>query len=543
MGKPASKPQLSLLSGKVYDDWGGLPQSHWAYGFFEQIYQALDDGQFADLYESGGRQPVSPRLLVCITLLQYMQRVSDREAVERSIDSRSWRIALGIEPGYEGFHPTVLCYFRKRLLVHGQARLVFETVLERVQALGLLKGHTKVRVDATKLIADVAVLSRADMIREAIRKVVCSLAQLRPTLREQRAEFAGLYEKYHQECWLGGAGYSNDDLRELARDAKLLLRLCGPYPAAGKQTLVQILDENFRFVGDEPEPKPREELAPDHIVTPHEPDAEVGRDDTQIWTGDKVHVVETVTDAGPGFVVDVIVTGPRVPDANLLPTIADRAAEVLPDAEVLLADGGYASAANSQHAAGAGLDLVSPPRQETHRSTIPAGEFVLDFERQVARCPEGHESNRWRLGKRLYIKFPRGVCAACPRRGECTTSPTEPRTLTLSPQYEQLLRDRARAQTDEFAEQYRQRAGVEATISELVHCCGLRRSRYRTKPKRELHALLANAALNVRRMFRVLAAKDGPEPQAESTFSRLRRALTAAFHSRPAPLCVALAAT
>ena len=543
MGKPKSKPQMSLLAGGMYDDWGGLPESHWSYRFYEHVYQALDDGQFAELYEPGGRQPISPRLLVCITLLQYMQRVSDREAVERSIDSRSWRIGLGIEPGYEGFHPTVLCYFRKRLLAHGQARLVFETVLERVQALGLLKGHTKVRVDATKLIADVAALSRADMIREAIRVVVCSLAELRPKLREQRAEFAGLYEKYHQECWLGGASYSNDDLRELARDAKLLLRLCGPYPAEGKATLAQILDENFRFVGDEPEPKPQAEIPRGHIVTPHEPDAEVGKDDTQIWTGDKVHVVETVPDDGPGFVVDVIVTGPRVPDANMLPEIANRVAEVLPDADVLLADGGYASAANSLHAAGAGLDLVSPPRQETHRGTIPAGEFVLDFERQVARCPEGHGSNRWRVGKRLYIKFPRSVCAACPRRSECTTSPTEPRTLTLSPQYEQLLRDRARAQTDEFAEQYHQRAGVEATISELVHCCGLRRSRYRTKPKRELHALLANAALNVRRVFRALAAKDGLEQQAEGAFSRLRRALTTALQSRLAPLGAVLATT
>jgi len=303
------------------------------------------------------------------------------------------------------------------------------------------------------------------------------------------------------------------------------------------------LDENFRFVGDEPEPKSRDEIAPGHIATPHEPDAEVGKDDTQIWTGDKVHVVETITDAGPGFVVDVIVTGPRVPDAKLLPTIADRVAEVLPAADVLLADGGYASAANSQHAAGAGLDLISPPRQETPRDTLPASEFVLDFERQVARCPAGHESNRWRLGKRLYIKFPRGVCAACPRRGECTTSPTEPRTLTLSPQYEQLLRDRARAQTDEFAAQYRQRAGVEATISELVHCCGLRRSRYRTKHKRELHALLANAALNVRRMFGALAAKDGPKQQAEGVVSRLRRALERALSGFEAPTGQVLGAT
>ncbi|MCY3019775.1 MAG: transposase [Planctomycetota bacterium] len=542
MGKPKSKPQMSLLAGRVYDDWGGLPSDHWSYRFHEHVFWALDDAQFGDLYETGGRQPLSPRLLVCVTLLQYMQRVSDRSAVERSIDSRSWRIALGIELGYEGFHLTVLCYFRKRLLVHDQGRRVFETVLSRLQELGLLKGHTKVRVDATKLIADVAVLSRADMVREALRKVVCSLAELRPTLLKQRADFKRLYDRYHREYWLGGADDGDDDLRELARDATLLRRLCGPYPAAGRATLAQILDENFRFVGAEPEPKPWDEILPGHIATPHEPDAEVGKQADQIWTGDKVHVVETVTDAGPGFVVDVLVTGPRVPDATLLPSIAERLAQALPEADTLLADGGYSSAANSRHAAREGLDLISPPRRETCRGTIPAREFALDFERQVARCPQGHESNRWRVGKRLYIKFPRGVCAAGPRRSACTTSPTEPRTLTLAPQYEQLLQDRARARTEEFAEAYAQRAGVEATISELVHCCGLRRSRYRKRPKRELHALLASAALNVRRLLRALAAPAGEAAATEGAILRLSRALTTACQSRPAPLSAALAA-
>ena len=71
----------------------------------------------------------------------------------------------------------------------------------------------------------------------------------------------------------------------------------------------------------------------------------------------------------------------------------------------------------------------------------------------------------------------------------------------------------ASAREPEFAKLYKLRAGIEATVSELVRCCGLRRSRYRGGPKRELHVLLAGAALNVRRMLHCLTPPAGlPQP-------------------------------
>jgi len=115
--------------------------------------------------------------------------------------------------------------------------------------------------------------------------------------------------------------------------------------------------------------------------------------------------------------------------------------------------------------------------------------------------------------------------------------------LTLSPHYEQLQKDRARALTPEFKELYAQRAGIEATISELVHRCGLRRSRYRTKPKRELHALLSVAALNMRRLLRAPAAENEPNQQAAGVLSRLRRALTRALEGLRMPRSAAWTAT
>lgn len=510
MAKPRGRPQLSMQAAAYHDDAAGIPEDHWCRRFYQYVFLKFDDADFADLYHEGGRYPISPRLLACIVILQYMFKVSDRQAVENTIMRRDWRIALGLTPDYEGFDASVLCNFRKRLLANGKAQQLFRTVLAVVYELGLFKKVCKVRVDATALLADVAVLSRCDMIKEAMRIVLRELSQMRPKIR-RRAEFKRLYELHGEEVWLGRDEGGDERLTTLALDAQLLLRLCGPYPVEGKETLERILDENFTFSADgTPTPKPVDELPPDHIASPHDPDAEVGKNRDKIWTGDKVHFVETTGTGEPGFVVDVLHTGPRVPDNTITGEILQRLRFILPHIFTVLADSGYASAHNSLEAQSLGYDLISPPRVNNTRGIFPATEFTLDFANRVAYCPEGHASRSWFVGKRLRIKFSRKVCAACPVRSQCTTSATEPRNLTLSPDYEQLVKDRERAARLGFAELYAQRAGVEATISQLVRDFGLRRSRYRSSPKRHLHALLAATALNVRRLLACLASPDTP---------------------------------
>ena len=77
-----------------------------------------------------------------------------------------------------------------------------------------------------------------------------------------------------------------------------------------------------------------------------------------------------------------------------------------------------------------------------------------------------------------------------------------------------LQRDRERAAQPEFRALYRLRAPIEATISQAVHQCELRRSRFRTAAKRELHAIFAITALNARRLMRHLTSpSDGTRVQ------------------------------
>jgi transposase len=506
MAKPRSRPQLSFDTAYLYDDAAGIAEDHWSRRFFEHVYCAFDDADFAELYEDGGRYPVSPSLLSGILLLQYMFRVSDRVAVENTIMRRDWRIALGIGREYAGFDPSVLCRFRQRLVAHGRERELFDRVLGKLGELGLLAGRRKLRVDATHVVADVTRLSRAELIREAMRVVVCAASQRYPELRVQ-ADFQRLYETYGEEVWVGGGSgrkVSDEELAELGRDAVLLLRLVGAREVKGGAILAQVLEENFEVEGGEDHPPPRDgdKRPRDRIATPHDPDARYGKQRNHKWVGDKAHFVETADRGRTNFLIDVMVTDPRIADSTVLLKLAWRSRLAVLEADTLLADTGYASAANSRQTAEMGLDLITPPRFSNRFGKIPLSEFRLDFERQVATCPEGHESLWWRERDRdLQIRFDMKVCAACPRRAECTDS-TRGRTLAPSREYQQLLRDRARAETDEWKALYRRRAGIEATISELVHCCDLRRSRYRGAPFRALHVFLSAAALNVRRMLR-----------------------------------------
>jgi IS5 family transposase len=68
-----------------------------------------------------------------------------------------------------------------------------------------------------------------------------------------------------------------------------------------------------------------------------------------------------------------------------------------------------------------------------------------------------------------------------------------------------LLARRAEASTEAFAKRLYLRAGIEATISELVRKHGLRSARYRSQAKIRLQAYFTAVALNLKRTARWLS--------------------------------------
>ena len=534
MGLPKQKLQNFFFNAAEYDDMGGIPADHWCYRFWTCVTKQIDDSRFSALYHPEGAKPISPGLIVCIMILQYKFGYSDRGAVEATIMRRDWRIALGIEFGWEGFEPSVLCDMRKRLqglpVREGQkpptdaegGLLLFNIVLDLIREAGLLENSGRLRVDATHILAQAARLNRADVVSESTRLLVRDAAKRRPELLED-PQFSSLSEQYGEERWVGTGDGSDEALLKLGKDAQLLLDLCSDMDLAAKDTLVRVVEENFvRETEDDATTVagvlPADQRPKQPLVSPHEPDVETGKKRNTPFSGDKLHVLETANRLGPNFVLGLAVTGPRMDDISAFPLVLAEARKACPTLSQLLADAGYSSVANGVLARKEGVDLIAPPRGNSSRNGIPRDAFILDLVNQVATCPEGKTSSVWSDGDDgANIRFKAADCNACQRRAECTTS-KQGRSLSLTQHHEQLERDRQRAETPEFKDLYRLRAPVEGTFSQLVNGYGLRRSRYKGRSGRHLHSVLAVTALNAWRLVEAapMVAKPQPRPHSES---------------------------
>lgn len=503
MAKPDAATQLSLDSATVWEDAAGIPES--AYAFQSEIYLKLDVSRLAAMYEEGGRKPIDPRLLAGITILQYMEGASDREAVRNTLLRRDWRVMLGIPSDYRGFHPTVLVRFRQRLRDAGLEEALFASVLEIARGMGMLRDRHRVRVDATKLLADVSMLNRGDLVRETMRGVLADLSKLAETdaVLASDPEFERLYELHGEETWLGRPA-KRAELIGLAEDGYALLALCVGRSVKRAALLKQVLAENFVVEDGEVDALEKKEMSTDRIRTPHDPDVKLGAKKDQVWFGDQVHLAETADPDDVNLVVGVLVEDPRREDSTLLGAMRDLARGEVPGMTELLADSGYASLANTLESEAEGVRLVAPPRSDSHKGTYRPSDFTLDFENRTARCPAGHACamcRDWRDGK-VEFGWRDTLCAACPLRPQCKTKGEQGRRLIVSVHWPRLQAERLHAQTHAFWEIYRLRAGIETTFSELVRRHGLRRSRYRTAAGRRMHALFAVTALNTKRLIR-----------------------------------------
>ena len=104
-----------------------------------------DDCRFAALFPDRGRPAESPWRLALVTVLQFAEGLSDRQAADAVRGRIDWKYALGLELTDPGFGFSVLCEFRSRLIAGGAERLLLEAMLETCKGHGLLRVRTKQR--------------------------------------------------------------------------------------------------------------------------------------------------------------------------------------------------------------------------------------------------------------------------------------------------------------------------------------------------------------------------------------------------------------
>src|SRR5215207_8383446 len=127
---------------------------------------------FADLVVQGRSHPSVPAAVVAtVMVLQALEGLSDREAVSALRRDIAWKVACGLRLDDEGFHPTVLVYWRNRLRASARPRRVFDAVRQVVEATGVLTGRGRRVLDSTLLEDAVATQDTVTQLVAAIRRV------------------------------------------------------------------------------------------------------------------------------------------------------------------------------------------------------------------------------------------------------------------------------------------------------------------------------------------------------------------------------------
>ena len=503
-------------------------------------YRLFPDDAFADLFKDIGRASVPPRIVAVVMVLQRLEGLSDREAVDRFTFDLRWKYAAGgLEYDHPGFVHTVLVDMRARLRRSERPNRIFETALEVAREAGLV-GRTRV-LDSTPLYDAVATQDTVTLIRSAIRGVLQACeddqaSELRKCLRrEDEYSTAG-----KPVCDWDDAPAREALLDALARDAYAILAQLNDRTVSAQlqqaarllatvvgQDIEQRADGVFRILRG---------VAKDRVISTVDPEARHGhKTAARGFDGYKGHVavdpeseIITATEVTPGNVADGDAAESLLADvlaekSRATPSQAEtaRAAEGGADEEKaaekasesssaqpsqpayeIYGDASYGTANLVETIEGAGAKAhvkVQAPVAPDGRFSKDA--FAIDLGAQTVCCPSGAIVYIRKAGDGGGLAAFGVRCATCPQRSQCTAN-KEGRTIRIHAQEGTLHRKRTEQKSPGWKSNYRHtRPKVERKLAHLMfRRHGGRRARMRGCLRIRQDFALLSAAQNLRRL-------------------------------------------
>jgi transposase len=537
MSLPAFSTQAELFSTAGLS--GQLFEAKDRYRLFAQkIYPVLAKlrSELETCYcTDNGRVAVEPVLLTGVSLLQYLDGVPDRQALDLLRYHAGWNFALNRQLGDEVFHPTTLVNFRQRLLDHHLSAALFQAVLEALLEAGLLARKGRQRLDSTQMFGRVSRMSRLDCVRESLRLALQELSQkLAPA--QPPPWWTRLWERYveTQTDYRAGEETLARKFIEAGTDAKELLDWLAsdsgqPFRQIKQVELLgRVFAQQFEVSTETAAPaaKSKEQLGSDRVQNPHEPEATYsckGRgEQKKEHVGYKVQVAESVSQAvlapaepTQNFIVGVVThAAPESDEQGAAKMAAEQQAMGLDKPSEQYVDAAYISAKDLAQAAQEQRELIgpAPAPANNNEGRFNSETFQVKVEERQALCPAGHQNSlcsrleEKTTGKVSYrFEWESAVCATCPLRAQCIRSTDKHRTLVVGEHHTFLQGRRQEQKTPAFKERMRHRNAIEGTQSELARAHGLKRCRYRGLAKARLQNYFAAAACNSKRWLRRLA--------------------------------------
>jgi transposase len=494
------------------------------------IYANAD---FADLFPRRGQPAEAPWRLALVTIMQFAESLTDRQAADAVRSRIDWKYALGLALSDPGFDFSVLSKFRTRLVQHQATNRLFDTMLTLFTEQGWVSAGRRQRTDSTHILGAIRSLNRLELVGETLRQALETLAHAAPPFLTGRLPTQWV-ERYGQPLNDQRLPKEEGDQPLFAQlmgtDGRTLLQWIyddpqwqGLHVLPAVETLRQVWIQQFYEAEDQVHWRTDEQTPPPtfRIVSPFDRHARQARKRDTRWLGYKVHLTETC-EADQPLVITHVETRPAPQQDVLATEFIHRQLQnkkLLPSTHIV--DTAYVSGpllVQSQKTFG--VELLGPVLPDTSwqaeaNQGFDLPHFHIDWTRETATCPQGQKNRYWRYKRDphghpvIRIFFPPQVCNACPVRACCTRSKTTGRTLSLQPQaaHERVQATRKRQARPEFKDQYHVRAGVEGTISQAAVALHMRRTRYRGPAKVHFQHLATAAAMNLKRVFDWLEQK------------------------------------
>ena len=499
-----------------------------------ECFSLFPDEMFADLFTDVGRRSVPPMIVAVVMVLQRLEGLSDREAVERfAFDSR-WKYAAGgLDFDYPGFVHTVLVDMRARLARSDRPDRIFETVLEVAQQAGLV-GRRRV-LDSTPVYDAVATMDTVTLVRSAIRGLLKGAdTALEGELRDLLARDDDYTTAGKPVCDYDDRAAREALVDALARDAMALVdaldgRELDAEVDGAARLLATVVGQDLDCDGDGVFRIARR-VATDRVISTVDPDARHGhKTSARGFDGYKGHLAAdpdseiitatTVTAANAGdadpatglLAEDLANPVDKDQDADGEDCNSRGEAREVTDADTgpvgaqplaVYGDAAYGAGpllATLENAGARIMTKVQPPPALGGR--FAKDRFTIDLAAGSVTCP-GHVTVDIRPAKGGGGVAAFGTaCPGCPLAARCTTSPAG-RTVTIGAYEPQLARARAAQADPAWRDDYRAtRPKVERKIGHLMRRRhGGRRARVRGTTKVAADFSLLAAAVNLARL-------------------------------------------
>ncbi len=504
-----------------------IPPDSYYRKFKEIVSPLMDELNFETMYcQDNGRPPLSPKLLAMVLLLQFHKNLSDREMERACMYDIEIKYALGLKLNERPFDHSSLGDFRKRLLEHGQSKMIFDKILNRLIDLELIKRDEIQRIDATHMIADIAIPTVVALVKKGIREILKPLKGQRPKVYEKIFPKINMEEYTREKVNEPDEGRLDIEKRkkklvQVVLDARCVLEetegiKVGRDLRKRIEMLKRILRENVKESDEKIEEQEYKDKPKDLLVSPIDEDARYGaKSATKRFMGYKVNITESVEKR---FItnVDVMAGNKRDGDPMVKMVIDQKLNGLVPGkliGDAAYADGMYRKLLNDN-----GIKMIAPLRQVNARAqaVYPKSMFTFNEETQTLTCPQGVETTSQMRDERNGLKqfhFPIGKCRVCRVQRECTKEKDGRRVVGISMFDKELREAKVYNSTDEFKKDMKLRPPIEGKLSELTRYHGLRRARYRGLPKVQLQSLFTAAAVNIKRWIKLIL--EGIAGQAE----------------------------